>query len=369
MTNSRWQHEAKADMLRIPRSGMTGAWPQRTLCTNQSPRQYLMETHAMRKRGFTLIELLVVIAIIALLIGILLPALGKARCSARKLVGGTNHRTLGQAMFLYAEQFDDWAPVGHDGNRRRGWIYYWPAQLREAMGGVDGGSMEAFLNPSAPQEIPFEWKAIYSDAITQAFVANPDPNDPSGVFGTLYGYDANEVMIREAGNINQIIATDEEVNGIYSLSVGLNETGVAGITPPVVDGRQRLLGVGHHLLHTDLVAGSQEARIEYGPKFSSYADPANFIVTGDSLVDGISDLVTLPGGFLFEELLPASYCGGDSANFAFADGHVESLSIPDIVLSQENVDRRDDPSVQASLRKWNNTGRPHEDLWRANPAP
>ncbi len=330
----------------------------------------------MRKRAFTLIELLVVIAIIALLIGILLPALGQARCSARKLVGGTNHRTIAQAFFLYAEQFDDWTPVGHDGVRRRGWNFLWPAQLREAMGGIDGGSMEAFTNPSAPQEFAFEWKPVFSDAVNQPFVANPDPNDPSRIHGTRYGYAANEIMIREALTVNQAITSDPEVDGLFSLSIGLNETGVAGITPAgdVEELRRRgqLLGVGHHLDHELLLAGNFTARFEYGPKFSSYGDPANFIIAGDSLVDGSSDPVTLPGGEMFEELLPASYCGSESANFSFADGHVESLNISDIVLSADNVALgrdNEDPAVQGSIRRWNSDGRPNIDLWQPNPEP
>ncbi|MHC4212184.1 MAG: type II secretion system protein [Planctomycetota bacterium] len=56
----------------------------------------------MRKRGFTLIELLVVIAIIALLMGILMPALAQARQLAIRLVCGANLKGLGNACVVYA---------------------------------------------------------------------------------------------------------------------------------------------------------------------------------------------------------------------------------------------------------------------------
>src|SRR4029077_20935497 len=55
-------------------------------------------------RGFTLVELLVVIGIIAVLIGILLPALGRARDHANTIRCLATMRNLGQLVVLYAAE-------------------------------------------------------------------------------------------------------------------------------------------------------------------------------------------------------------------------------------------------------------------------
>ena len=76
------------------------------------------------RRAFTLIELLVAISIIALLIAILLPALGWARESARITVCSTNQRSLTQLYAMFATEFKDEIPVNYRAGARRHSFFY-----------------------------------------------------------------------------------------------------------------------------------------------------------------------------------------------------------------------------------------------------
>jgi prepilin-type N-terminal cleavage/methylation domain-containing protein/prepilin-type processing-associated H-X9-DG protein len=61
-------------------------------------------------KAFTLIEVLVVIAIIALLISLLLPALGQAKSAGRATVCLANQHSIGQALAMYEDTYKEWQP-------------------------------------------------------------------------------------------------------------------------------------------------------------------------------------------------------------------------------------------------------------------
>jgi len=107
---------------------------------------------ARRRFGaFTLVELLVVIAIIAVLIAILLPAMGKARQQAQLVQCQSNLRTIGQAMQIYTLSNKGGLPFGDFLDPVNGWninsdTANWAVRIASAL--VKGKLGENFYNTS-----------------------------------------------------------------------------------------------------------------------------------------------------------------------------------------------------------------------------
>ena len=112
------------------------------------------------KRSFTLIELLVVIAIIAILAAMLLPALNRARETARKISCLSQLKTMASATLMYADGNREHIPPGHRYNSWKGADFWWsilimtvnPKAGAKGYNGVMTGYYKIFVCPT--EKIP-----------------------------------------------------------------------------------------------------------------------------------------------------------------------------------------------------------------------
>jgi prepilin-type N-terminal cleavage/methylation domain-containing protein len=134
----------------------------------------------MRRYGFTLIELLVVIAIIAVLIGVLLPALSRARTAGRQAVVLARLHDMGVGNAAYMNDYKDQLPVLNDYEEK-------PILSLSVLAEVNLIPVASFINPN-----------------TQDTPATAQTTDGRPVLADLAGVEIDEGTVIDPGNIGQV---------------------------------------------------------------------------------------------------------------------------------------------------------------------
>jgi prepilin-type processing-associated H-X9-DG protein/prepilin-type N-terminal cleavage/methylation domain-containing protein len=258
-----------------------------------------------RRKGFTLVELLVVIGIIAALIGILMPALSKARQQALTIKCASNLHSQGLALTMYTQQYSYYP--GHAAFDA-GTYAIWPTRLRAFLSGDHG----VFFCPA--QEPGFEWQKITSGGGATAAQSG-------------YGYNPGEILL-----------------DVFSVpfSYGYNDwgyqpSGQGGI------GIDQQLGLGG-----DIIPGAPVALKEL--RAARVRKSSDMMAIMDNTCDSRWDYNVDPRD-------PYEWPGkihNKGSNVLFCDGHVTWYAQADLT----NVDGPN-PAQIAMRRMWNNDNEPH----------
>jgi prepilin-type N-terminal cleavage/methylation domain-containing protein len=145
----------------------------------------------MKRKGFTLVELLVVIAIMAMLMGILMPALAKVRSLAQRVVCSSHLSSIGKSLMVYANEYSDKYVRAGGPASKWGQTTKWDASPYTNPGGEVLAYGLSPTNNKATVGASLYYLIKYADATPKIFVCG---GDTSAKELKLASYPGNEVL-------------------------------------------------------------------------------------------------------------------------------------------------------------------------------
>jgi len=291
-----------------------------------------MRNYNRLKAGFTLVELLVVISIITLLMGILMPVLGRAREAARSTICMGNVRRISMAGYIYSIEGDGDFP---------------PYRMRR----VKPTDPDGYVNEYGRKNPRWQW--FFDHGIGP--VINPSPHVES-INKKGYFDDDDTLIITndyfmcpsfKHGRIDQrdIRNGSYGYNYQYLGNPRLTEDGIHFQNFPVYLTKIRRPS------ETVIIADSRGGGIPHG-KHSYTLDPPKIARSKRASQFGYTDI----GPVIAQQHSPAEARHSGKANVSFVDGHAEHVSLQDLgyVLDSDGNVIADHPN--GSNRLWSGTG-------------
>jgi prepilin-type N-terminal cleavage/methylation domain-containing protein/prepilin-type processing-associated H-X9-DG protein len=294
---------------------------------------------ATRRRGFTLIELLVVIAIIAILIGLLLPAVQKIREAAARMKCQNNLKQIGLACHNYHDSYGK-LPNAYSAITGLSWhVYLLPYIEQDNLYKRFDLTTPTTLHTSPNRNDPnglvkmATYQCPSCPVVEEAFGA---PNNTNGVSDLIPPTTGQPPAIAHYYGINGPRGTNPLTGTAYPVGTGLHE-GVPAATSGLFqrDGAITLSSVSDGTSNTLMIAEMSWVSALYGTRYRTWvrggdeyagviAGRPSYVVSGKNITNPINSIFTANLIVPYNDLPFGSMHSG-GANFCFGDGSVHFI--------------------------------------------